>query len=355
MTPRNYSPPRDFDKNSIRKILVIQLGPFGDGLLTTAYFEALKQFFPESKLHYLIKEPYHKSAVRHPFVDRLVTIPQSSGGLLGYLTERLWVIKRLRAEKYDLVIDSQNKPSSQYLTLFSGARFRLGYDKRVSSWIYNIRASRAPKRYTASRRFDILRPLGIEEQPFQLYFPIPEECQGIIDRWLDAQGLYCDRFVVVAPGSRQARKKWRADHYASVADRIQTELDLRVVLLWAPEEEEDAQTVARLMTTAPVLAPPTSLEEGVALINRCRLLICNDSGLNHMAVTTKTTTLALFGPMDPLSWSPSTMFDHHHHLYVPGGVNSGDNSFGITPAMVLDKVSDILDPSSTSNAVEADC
>ncbi|BES70229.1 lipopolysaccharide heptosyltransferase I [Marinobacter nanhaiticus D15-8W] len=353
MAARDHSLPPGFDKNTIRKILVIRLGPFGDGLLTTAYFETVKRFFPNAKLHYLIKEPYHKSAVRHPFIDKLVTIPESQGGRLRYLMERLGLVKRLRAEKYDLIIDSQNKPSSQYLVLLSGSRFRLGYDERALSWIYNIKASRAPKRYTASRRFDILKPLGIEEEPFQLYFPIPDDCQGAIDRWLYAQDLRDGRFVVIAPGSRQARKKWRTDYYAAVADQVQTELGLRVVLLWAPKEKEDAETMARLMTTRAVMAPPTSLEEGVALVKRCRLLICNDSGLNHMAVTTKTTTLALFGPMNPISWSPSTIFSHHHHLYVPGGVKLGDGSFGITPAMVLETAREILYTSSTPVVEEA--
>lgn len=327
---------------TVRKILVIQLGPFGDGLLTTSYFASLKKTFPLARLHYLIKEPYHRSVVRHPLVDNLVTIPRHSS-FAGDFVERLRTVRKIRREHYDLVIDSQNKPSSQYLTLLSGAGLRLGYaHRRWMSWVYNLRASKGRQRYQAAMRFDILKPLGIDEEPFQLQFPIPDEDQAYIDQWLEQESLAGRKFVVISPGSRQERKKWRTDYYAKVADRIQADLGLPVVLLWAPDERPDVEYLSKRMQTSPVLAPPTTLEQGVALLNRCRLLLCNDSGLNHMAVTTSTPTLAMFGPMNPAQWSPASAFPHHHHLHVPGGGTSDDNSFGITPAMAYEKVQAIL-------------
>lgn len=327
---------------NVRRILVIQLGPFGDGLLTTSYFASLKKAFPFAQLHYLIKEPYHRSVIRHPLVDKLVTIPRHNS-FSGDFVERIKVLRTLRRERYDLVIDSQNKPSSQYLTLLSGAGIRLGYDhRRWMSWVYNLRASKGRQRYQASMRFDILKPLGIEEEPFQLYFPIPDEDQAYIDQWLEQEALARQKFVVISPGSRQERKKWRTDYYAEVADRIQVDLGLPVVLLWAPEEWPDVEYLSKQMQTSALIAPPTTLEQGVALLNRCRLLLCNDSGLNHMSVTTSTPTLAMFGPMNPVQWSPASAFPHHHHLHVPGGATADDNSFGITPAMVYEKVQAIL-------------
>lgn len=326
----------------VRRILVIQLGPFGDGLLTTSYFASLKKAFPLAQLHYLIKEPYHRSAIRHPLVDKLITIP-NHGSVAGDIVERMRTIRTLRREQYDLVIDSQNKPSSQYLTLLSGAKVRLGYGHRRSlSWVYNLKALKGRKRYQAAMRFDILKPLGIEEEPFELQFPIPDDDQAFIDQWLKEQELPHQRFVVISPGSRQARKKWRTDYYAEVADRIQVELGLPIVLLWAPDERPDADEMSQWMQTRPLIAPPTTLEQGVALLKRCRLLLCNDSGLNHMATTTRTPTLAMFGPMNPAHWSPASVFPNHHHLHVPGGETFDDNSFGITPAMVYEKVQSIL-------------
>lgn len=324
---------------TIRKVLVIQLGPFGDGLLTTAYFETLKRALPGIELHYLIKEPYHRSAWRHPFIDRLITIPAGKG--LGYIGQRLRTIRDLRREHYDLVIDQQAKPSSEYITWLSGARYRLGYTSARFPGAYNLKTDRGPQRYTASRRFDILAPLGIAEGPYRLYFPIPDEDQAFIDQWLTERGLEAGAFVVISPGSRQSRKKWLTENYAALADMIRSATGMPVVLLWAPDEEPDVRRMQSLMRTEALLAPPTSLERGAALLKRCGLLLCNDSGLNHLAVTTQTRTLAFFGNTSPESWSPASAFPHHHHLFVPGDYRN-DNSFGITPEAAFEKVQALL-------------
>lgn len=336
---------------SLRKVLVIQLGPFGDGLLTTAYFEALKRALPGVELHYLIKEPYHFAVRRHPLVDRLITIPARKGA--GYLLQRLKTIAGIRRERYDLVIDQQNKFSSKYITWLSGARYRLGYSGARMKQAYNLTTPREGKRYAAARRFDILKPLGIEEEPFELYFPIPEQDQEIIDQWLRDKRLAPENLVVISPGSRQPRKQWRLDHYAELADLIQTRTGKKVVLLWAPKEEADVEKMADLMKTRPLISPPTPLEQAAALLKRCCLLICNDSGLNHLAVTTHTRTLALFGSTDPRAWSPAGVFSHHHHLFVPGH-KSTDNSFGITPGQAFSKVRALLNEEQSEEKSQED-
>ncbi|WP_136548756.1 glycosyltransferase family 9 protein [Hydrocarboniclastica marina] len=324
----------------LKKVLVIQLGPFGDGLLTTSYFETLKKVLPQVELHYLIKAPYHHSVKRHPFIDRLIVIPQGSG--LQYLRNRIDVIRAIRHENYDLVIDQQNKPSSRYITWLSRARWRLGYTGRHLIPAYNLMTPKGPKIYTASRRFDILKPLGIEKTAYKLYFPIPDEDQARMDRWLSSQGLTADNTVVVSPGSRQSRKKWLTENYAQLADLIQQRLDKRIVILWAGSERPDADRMAALMETTPVIAPQTSLEEAAALLKRCCLLLCNDSGLNHIAVTTQTQTLAIFGNTSPARWSPASEFSHHHHLRAPVPGEVQGNDFQITPELAFSRVSELL-------------
>lgn len=325
----------------ISKVLVIQLGPFGDGLLTTAYFEALKSQLPQLELHYLIKEPYHRIVLRHPFIDRLHTIPQGRG--LRYLLQRIKTILTVRKERYDLVIDQQNKHSSRYITFLSGAPFRLGYSSGLLQFAYNIKTPKGANTYAASSRFSILAPLGIQRQPYRLYFPIPEPAQASIDQWLAEHSLGCGNFIVISPGSRMSWNQWSVASYADVADRIQRQLGIKVVLLWAESEKIDVMRVAELMATPALLAPPTTLEGAAALIKRCRLLLCNDSGLNHLAVTTATCTLAIFGRADPQRWSPASEFPHHHHLHVPEHERSAQHSLGIAPYQVFERLCAILD------------
>lgn len=330
----------DSQLKGIRKILVIQLGPFGDVLLTTSYFEALRRRLPAAQLWFLVKEPYDLAIRDHPLIDRIMVISRRTG--LGYALERLRTVFRIRRERFDLVIDQQLKPSSQQLTFLSGARYRLGYKEGRLSGAYNLKASFGPPRYSASGKFDILKPLGIEEEPYKIFFHVPARAAEYIDDWLREAGLDGTDLVCVSPGSPVARKKWNGAGFARLADLIQSGTACRVLLLWGPAELETAHHVESLMETDPVFAPRTDLHQAAALLRRCRLLVCNDGGLNHIAVTTGTATLAIFGPTDPAIWSPASVFSHHHHLHRPDFDSEADDSFGVTPEAAFEKAVEIL-------------
>ncbi len=331
----------DSQLESIRRILVIQLGPFGDALLTTSYFETFKRRLPEVRLHYLVKEPYDRAIRNHPAIDEIMVIPRRTG--IGYAIERLKTVGRIRSRGFDLVIDQQNMPSSQQLTFLSRARYRLGYRDARLSWAYNLKAGRGPLRYSASRKFDILGPLGIEEEPYRLYFHIPEQAQDYMDSWFENTPFRHGEAICISPGSPVRHKRWGSRGHARLADLIQSQTDYKVILLWGPDERGDVNAVASRMETGPLVAPPTDLYQAAALLKRCRLLVCNDGGLNHIAVTTGTPTLAIFGPTDPVAWSPASVFPSHHHLHCPEYDSIKDDSFGITPEMAFERVAEILE------------
>jgi ADP-heptose:LPS heptosyltransferase len=326
--------------DGIRKALVIQLGPFGDGLLTTSYFETFKRHLPHAALYYLIKEPYDEIVRGHPFIDRLMVIRHVQG--LGYALERLRVLLMIRREGFDIVIDQQNMPSSQQLTLLSGARYRLGYADARFSWAYNLKAGRGPLRYSGGRKYDILEPLGIQEEPYRLCFDIPSADQRSVEEWLRGHELDPARLVLVSPGSPVEKKKWKPESYARLADLIQRETAYRVALLCGPGEEKDVRAVCVAMATKPVLVPQMNIRWVGALLARCALLVCNDGGLNHLSVATGTSALALFGNSDPVVWSPASAFKDHYHLYNPNFDSAQDRSFGILPEEAFARVGEIL-------------
>jgi len=330
----------DEQLKQIRKVLIIQLGPIGDALLTTGYFKALKEYLPGIKLHYLIKQQYVKAIAHHPLIDKIIPIPKGRG--LAYYKGRWKAIKEVRSEKYDLVIDQQNMPASQFLTALSNARFRLGYNDGRFSIAYNLRALRGEKRYSAQYKFDLLVPLGMAEQKADLYFHLDASSENYIDQWLSQNGLKRGAFVCISPSSPVPRKKWKLQNYAHLADRIVSELKMPVVLLWAPGEEDDVNGVRELMAQPALMAPKTSLAEAAAMIRRAGLLLCNDGGLNHLAAAVGARTLAFFGSTDPVVWSPAPVYESHFHLYNPQHNSFEDYGFGISPEQAFGKVSSIL-------------
>jgi len=190
------------------------------------------------------------------------------------------------------------------------------------------------------QKFDFLTPLGIPEQPFQLFYHIIPESHQYIEEWLKKENLFEQKFVVFAPSGPTAKKKWGNSCFATLGDLIWEYYQLPIVLVGAKNEHTDCTAIFEMMKHKPYIAPDTDWNRLVALLPKAELLICNDSGINHVSCATETKTIAIFGPTDPIRWSPASVFTHHHHLYNPDYIE-GDDSFGITPKEVMEKIKEI--------------
>lgn len=111
--------------------------------------------------------------------------------------------------------------------------------------------------------------------------------------------------VVIHPGAASAARRWPADRFAAVAADL-TNNGCDVVVTGSATEADLAHTVARLagLDEKAVLAGRLDLLELVALISDCRLLICGDTGVGHIATATGTPSVLLFGPTPPALWGP---------------------------------------------------
>ncbi|MBI9072007.1 MAG: glycosyltransferase family 9 protein [Melioribacteraceae bacterium] len=332
---------KNIDLTKVKKILVIQMGPIGDAFLTTSYFQTLKSKFPNAELHYLIFKRFQKAINKHPLIDKTICVETKNG--IQYHLERLRKIMEIRDQNYDLIIDQQNMQVTQFMTLLSGAKYKLGYADGNFSFAYNLKAERGERRYSASKKYDILAPLGIEEEKYELFFNVSEESKKNISDWLKENNLIDNQFICISPGSPVEKKKWKLENYIELGNKLYEKYNLPLVVVWAPNEIDDAEKVSNSMKGKAILASKTSLEEVVSLIGRARLLICNDGGLNHLAVAAKAKTLAIFGKTEPIDWSPASVFKTHHHLYNANISNKDKNSsFGISVDDAFKKILEII-------------
>jgi len=330
------------NSNKIKRILVAQFTSMGDVLLSAVVLEPLKKAIPDAEITFLVKNPYQEAIVDHPFLDKIIVLKHHKN--IKYYTERLKLYKNIYSQKFDLVIclALQNHPGIQQVALFSGAKYRIGYDMGQFSFAFNYRLQK-PKDYiySALRRKDLLKPLGIEEMPINFHYPINLESINFIESWLKEVGLINKDFIVLSPGSPEKRKMWRLDYFAQLGDLIHETYGIPIIISGARNEQEYKKTVYDLMKHKPIISPETTLNQAVALLKCTKLLICNDGGLNHFSCISETNTIAIFGPTNPDKWSPANIFEHHHHMYKPGFPSAMDNSFGITPGDVIEKIKEI--------------
>ena len=330
----------------IKKILIIQQKPFGDILLNTGYLTELRRHFPDAQIDYLIQKPYITILADNPHLDNLVIMDKTRSWkrFISYLK----IIRIIRKTKYDLVIDQLRGTSSVRFVALSGARWRLGFKLKPKrrmgitfnrwNWLYNLSVPKGETRYYARMKFDALLPLGISEVEHNIFYHVKPESFDYIKNWLHNEGIINTKLMVFSPGTPVKRKQWDLDCYAQLADMIQNQLDSRVVLLWGPGEKEDTLYIQNKMKTVPVIAPSTTFNQAGALLNFSELLITNDGGINHLAVSQEVPSIAIFGrSSNPKKWC-AWHKPIHVCLRASNYKDSHDNTFNITPEQVYKKV-----------------
>ena len=246
------------------------------------------------------------------------------------------------------MIDQLRGTSSVRLVALSGARWRLGFKlptkKRMGitfnrwNWLYNLSVPRGETRYYSRMKFDALLPLGISEVKHNIFYHVKPESFDYINKWVAENGLISKKFIVFSPGTPVKRKQWDLDCYSELGDMIQNLIRVPVVLLWGPSEKDDVLYIKKKMKTAPIIALPTTFNQAGALLKNAELLVTNDGGINHLAVSQEVPSIAIFGrSSNPKKWC-AWHKPIHLCLRASDYKNAIDNSFNMSPNYVFQKV-----------------
>ena len=328
-----------FQSELVKRILILQYKPFGDVLLNTGYLPSLKEKFPNVKIDFLVRKPYDIVLKNNPNLNEIITFENLTG--IKYFFQRIGLIKNIRKRKYDLIIDQLKGSGSGIISLFSGAKYRLGFNEHQFNWVYNLRTNEGSPKFTAARKFDLLKPIGIDKLSYKIEITITQEAKKYINNWLNKNDLSNSKIICVAPGSPVKSKKWNSDNYAKFCDKIIEQTDYKIVFVGAPDEQNDIQNVISKMSKGAFVAPKTDFIKAGALLQKADLLICNDGGLNHLSIAVETFSLAIFGNTDPILWSGHEL-GNHFYLKNNNWNYSKDDSFGISIEQAFAKFEQIL-------------
>src|SRR5262245_35196620 len=146
------------------RILLVRLRLIGDVVFTTPAIRALRRHYPDAHITYLVEPSAAEVLRNNPHLNDVILAPRRRGA--KRLLDDLSLARRLRRERFDLVIGLHGGPRAAWLTLASGAPMRIGYEMPWRSRIYTHRVQRSPDlfpRHSVLNQWDLLAPLGIGE------------------------------------------------------------------------------------------------------------------------------------------------------------------------------------------------
>lgn len=290
------------------RILLVRLRLIGDVVFTTPAIRALRRRYPHAELTYLVEEHAAPVVRGNPHLDEVLVIPRTRG--LHRVIEDWRLGRQLRARRFDLVIDFHGGPRGSWLTWQTRAPQRIGYTVAGRSWMYT-RAIARPRelraRHSVENQWDLLDALGIAP-PSPEHDALEMTEDRVARASVDARLAHVPpdaAMIVVHVSAGNPFRRWPAGHFVDlIAGLVNADATRAVVLTSGPSEAGAADAIgdaarARVGTERArqiLRCGEFDLAELHALVSRASLYIGGDSGPLHVAGTTRTPVVALFGP-----------------------------------------------------------
>lgn len=298
------------DVSSLEHVAVFRALQLGDMLCAVPALRALRAALPAARI-VLVAMPWTRAwAKRYPhYIDDFMAFPGYPG-----LPEQSWraatvamFLRRAQARHLDLVIQmhGNGRITNPVIGLF-GARRRAGFFQPGDYCPDTKRFLPYPDREPEIRRMlRLVRFLGAPDRGEALEFPLTSADEQAARTLRDQAGLSAaEDYICVHPGARAVRRRWPVTHFAAVADALAA-MGLRVVITGSETERPLAAAVADAMHAPALdLSGRTDLGALAALLRGARLLVCNDTGVSHLASALAVRSVVVFSGSDPGRWAP---------------------------------------------------
>jgi ADP-heptose:LPS heptosyltransferase len=288
-----------------RRIGVLRGLMLGDLLCATPALRALRHGVPDAQITLLGLPWARELATRLSSVDGFIAFPgwpgQPETPHADARQLRAW-LGACRRERFHTVVQmhgSGERVDAVVAAMGAGERIGFGFN-----------APACPHQGSeVERLLSITDRMGLPRRGTQLEFPLRD---GDRDR---AEGLCASlhghAFALVHPGAHLPSRRWPAQRFAAVADAL-AERGLAIVLTGSAAERPLVRAVAAQMRAPALdLAGRTSLWDLGALVEWARQVVCNDTGILHIAAALGTPSVTVANGSDVARRPPA---DAQHHV-----------------------------------------
>jgi heptosyltransferase II len=266
-------------------ILVIQTAFIGDAILASSLIEKLHKFFPAAAISVLVRAGNESIYKGHPFLKETLTWTKKNRKLQNLFR----LLKQVRMNKYDCVINCHRYTSSGIIAAFSGAQHISGYKENPLSFLFNHTARHVigDGRHEVKRYNQLVEDFTDAEVFNPRLYPAPEDLSAI-------SSYINGRFVCLAPASVWNTKQLPVEKWTEICDR--TPHDETVYLLGAGNDAALCEEI-RQRSSHPaikILAGKLSLLQSCALMSKATMNYVNDSAPLHLASSVNAPVRAFF-------------------------------------------------------------
>jgi heptosyltransferase-2 len=269
----------------MKRILLIQTAFLGDVILATPVIAELKRIFPSSEISILVKKGNESLLENNPHIQEVFTFEKSK----GKYKEILRLVRSFRRQNFDLAINLHRFGSSGLITILSGAKKTIGFNKNPFSFAYSKRFPHliGDGTHEVARNLSLIKEFGAVELRRPELYP----SQANKDRIKSyAQG----QFFCFAPASVWFTKQLPIDKWIELAEK--KVFEGTVYLLGGKQDYDVCEHIRTSVENGQIinLCGELNLLESAALMSSATRNYVNDSGPLHLASAMNAPVTAFF-------------------------------------------------------------
>ncbi len=291
-----------------KNILVLRYRFIGDTILTVPFLRNLRYAEPDAYIAWVVA-PISSDVIKGiPYVNELIywdpqTIHADSTGRHKTLKAKVEFIKYLRGKKFDKVYILKRSLSSAIMAYLTGAKERIGFDTEARGFLLTKRVKYDHNQHEVHNFLNVLRADGIEVKDDYLEAWLSrDEMEFAVRFFEDNCGV--NDVVAIHPFAANPKRAWHIDNFIETSDTL-TDYGYKTIFFGGKREIDYINYINKHAKSKPVIAIGRfNLRQTMALLSRCKAIVCNDSGIMHLAAAVDIPIVAIFGPQSPVKFGP---------------------------------------------------
>lgn len=272
----------------MQKILVIQTAFIGDAILATGILEKLHKTYPDAAIDYMVRKGNEGLFIDHPFINKVIIWNKAEGKYRSLFK----LLKQIRQSKYDVLVNVQRFAATGFLTAFSNAKIKIGFNKNPFSFLFTISVkhiigNESTPMHEIERNQMLIADISTGKAEKPKLYPSLKNHSAVLQ-------LKKEQYICIAPASVWFTKQLPVNKWIEFLDIIQS--DLQVYLLGAGGdfklcEKIIAGTKHKKITS---LAGKLNFLESACLMQDAANNYVNDSAPMHIASSVNAITTAIY-------------------------------------------------------------
>ncbi len=276
------------------KCLIIQTAFLGDVILATPVIEQIRKHYPKATIDILVRKGNESLLDNHPHIRQVFVLNK---GQEKY--RNLWrMLKTIRQAQYDKVINLHRFASSGFLSAFSGAKEKIGFNKNPFSWTFDKRVPHqidpsVGGQHEVQRNLALVTHFTDDALVLPSLYPSKDDFRYVAEI-LSTQGSANKKYITLAPASVWFTKRLPEAKWVELIGRLGDQQS--IFLIGAPGDKALCDRIQETAknNSAKVLAGQLSLLQSAALMQGAAMNYVNDSAPLHLASAMNAPVTAFF-------------------------------------------------------------